>query len=154
MHFPTLLAPFLCILPDFIAAHGDIAGAPRIFGRRAVSELRSRRTLAASSHHSHIKDAHELIKRQRTDTCGPGIGSCAAGLCCSNGGYCGTGIDFCSAPDCQFIYGPACDANATPSGASTSSIARPKLGSVLYGGDGIIDCIVSPPNHRCALIVF
>lgn len=139
MHFSTLLALLLCFLPDIITAHGNIAGAPRIFGRRTVSELRSRRALASSS----SQDTHELVKRQRDDTCGPRIGSCAAGLCCSGAGYCGTGIDFCAAPDCLFNYGPACDANATPSGASTSSVARPKLGSVLYGGAGVLDCVVS-----------
>jgi hypothetical protein len=46
---------------------------------------------------------------------------------------CGTGIDYCEAPDCQFEYGPACDANTVPPGASTSGIARPHLGSVPYG---------------------
>lgn len=60
--------------------------------------------------------------------------------------YCGTTSDYCAAPDCQFQYGPACDANTVPKGASTSTIARPVLGSVAYGGintGGIQDCTVN-----------
>jgi peptidoglycan/xylan/chitin deacetylase (PgdA/CDA1 family) len=37
-------------------------------------------------------------------------------------------------------FGPACDANKVPSGSNTTSIPRPKLGSVLYGSSGIFDC--------------
>ncbi|TEY46203.1 hypothetical protein BOTCAL_0320g00140 [Botryotinia calthae] len=76
-----------------------------------------------------------------TDTrCGPGVGTCASDQCCSLAGYCGTTEEYCTAPDCQFNYGPACDANAIPTGANTSTIARPAVGSVLYGSDGIYDC--------------
>lgn len=56
--------------------------------------------------------------------------------------WCGTGIDYCAAPDCQYQYGPQCDANIRPSGTSTANIARPKLGSIPYGGTGIYDCAV------------
>lgn len=55
--------------------------------------------------------------------------------------YCGTGEDFCTSPDCQINYGPACDGNIQPSGEDTSTIARPKLGKVQYGGVGIYDCV-------------
>ncbi|KAM0133263.1 hypothetical protein ACHAPC_008333 [Botrytis cinerea] len=72
--------------------------------------------------------------------CGPGVGTCASDECCSLAGYCGTTEEYCTAPDCQFNYGPACDANAIPTGANTSTIARPAVGSVLYGSDGIYDC--------------
>ncbi|KUJ20398.1 carbohydrate esterase family 4 protein [Mollisia scopiformis] len=72
--------------------------------------------------------------------CGPGFGTCASNECCSLAGYCGVTEDYCEAPDCQFNYGPACDANKIPSGTNTSSIARPKLGSVMYGSAGIYDC--------------
>jgi hypothetical protein len=54
-----------------------------------------------------------------------------------------SGIDYCRAPDCQFNYGPACDANAIPSGTNTSSIPRTKIGDVLYGSAGIYDCAVA-----------
>lgn len=62
--------------------------------------------------------------------------------------FCGVGSDYCAAPDCQISYGPACDGNIVPPGASTASIARPKLGSVPYGGNqnlgggAIQDCTV------------
>ncbi|KAG9238618.1 carbohydrate esterase family 4 protein [Amylocarpus encephaloides] len=72
--------------------------------------------------------------------CGPGKGSCGATECCSLAGFCGNGPDFCRAPDCQFNFGPACDANAIPAGTNTSTIPRTKLGSVLYGSSGIYDC--------------
>jgi len=57
-------------------------------------------------------------------------------------GYCGLGPDYCNSPDCQLDYGPACDGNKIPSGANTSSIPRPALGSVPYGGVGIYACTV------------
>ena len=50
-------------------------------------------------------------------------------------------VDYCAAPDCQFNYGPACDANKIPAGTNTSSIPRTQLGSVLYGSSGIYDCV-------------
>ncbi len=52
---------------------------------------------------------HKPEKRQSSQACGAGIGSCPAGQCCSADGQCGTGINFCSGPDCQLAYGPACD---------------------------------------------
>jgi len=52
--------------------------------------------------------------------------------------------EFCMAPDCQFNFGPGCDANNVPSGGSTAEIARPKLGNQVYGGEGIYACTV--PN--------
>jgi peptidoglycan/xylan/chitin deacetylase (PgdA/CDA1 family) len=54
--------------------------------------------------------------------------------------YCGTTEDYCAAPDCQFNYGPACDANKIPSGANTTTLARTQFGSVAYGGAGIYAC--------------
>ncbi len=55
-------------------------------------------------------------------------------------GNCGNGPDYCPAPDCLFDYGPACDANQTPAGASTRNDARPVLGNVPIGGAGIYSC--------------
>lgn len=49
--------------------------------------------------------------------------------------------DYCRAPDCLFQFGPACDANQVPSGQNTSSIARPQLGQVAYGGPGVYSCV-------------
>ena len=50
--------------------------------------------------------------------------------CCR---VCGQGSSYCSGPDCQYLYGPACDANTVPAGDSTSGISRTSLGSVPYG---------------------
>ncbi|KAH8194693.1 hypothetical protein TruAng_011148 [Truncatella angustata] len=58
---------------------------------------------------------------------------CASGLCCSTAGICGAGTSFCSAPDCQLYFGPACDANQIPTGQDTSKVPRPLLGTVPYG---------------------
>ncbi|KAF3005661.1 hypothetical protein E8E13_004122 [Curvularia kusanoi] len=44
------------------------------------------------------------------------------------------------APDCLFEYGPGCDANKTPAGASTRNDVRTVKGSVPYGGEGIYAC--------------
>ncbi|CAK7225695.1 hypothetical protein SCUCBS95973_005950 [Sporothrix curviconia] len=57
---------------------------------------------------------------------------CAAGLCCSDAGVCGTGGAFCTAPACQIS---ACDGNQTPAGADTSSLPRPLFGGIPYGID-------------------
>lgn len=54
--------------------------------------------------------------------------------------YCGTTPDHCKAPDCQFAFGPACDANRMPAGSNTTTIPRSKLGGISYGGAGLFDC--------------
>jgi len=75
--------------------------------------------------------------------CGVDFGnvSCGAGQCCSIEGYCGTSDEHCKAPDCQFAFGPGCDANLSPSGTNTSTISRPTLGNVIVGGEGIYPCV-------------
>jgi peptidoglycan/xylan/chitin deacetylase (PgdA/CDA1 family) len=45
------------------------------------------------------------------------------------------------APDCQFQFGPGCDANHLPTGGSTREIPRPQLGKVTYGGLGVYSCV-------------
>lgn len=57
--------------------------------------------------------------------------------------WCGTTEEYCTSPDCQYQYGPACDANVVPAGESTASIARTKVGNVAYGGAGIYDCVTA-----------
>jgi len=71
--------------------------------------------------------------------------SCPQGFCCSQDGECGTGRAYCDAPYCQYKYGPACDDNATPAGTDTSTVPRPVLGSIEYGGAGIWNC--SKPGY-------
>jgi peptidoglycan/xylan/chitin deacetylase (PgdA/CDA1 family) len=53
---------------------------------------------------------------------------------------CGTSKEACQAPDCQFRFGPACDANKIPTGQNTSTLTRTKVGSIAYGGVGIYPC--------------
>lgn len=73
-------------------------------------------------------------------TCGPNVGSCAADECCSLAGFCGKSPDYCVSPECQFRYGPACDANRIPTGTNTTSIPRTAIGNIVYGAEGIYDC--------------
>lgn len=53
---------------------------------------------------------------------------------------CGTTGDYCYSPNCNWKYGPACPENQRPEGKNTSSIPRPKFGSVPYGGVGVSKC--------------
>ncbi|KAK8216368.1 chitin binding protein [Phyllosticta capitalensis] len=150
MHVTSVVAT--SILAGVASAHGGIPGAPKLFGRNAIADLRARNVFNAPRAAAPI-DAPEVAamaqrpageKRQVGGTsgqCGQGIGSCAKGYCCSLAGWCGTGKDYCAAPDCQFRYGPGCDANTIPAGTNTSSVARTALGSVQYGGGGIYDCV-------------
>lgn len=132
----------LALLPALIFAHGDIPGAPKIWGWQGDDLVPELNALLRPV--EHLRQAVALRKRQDEPEkrCGPGVGACAASECCSNAGYCGIGEDYCTAPDCLFNFGAACDTNIIPRGASTESIARPKLGSVPYGGAGIYSCKV------------
>ncbi|OJD37641.1 carbohydrate esterase family 4 protein [Diplodia corticola] len=144
MHFTSLLAT--TAVAAVASAHGDgPEGIPKLFGRSAIADLKARNIFggipAQPDHH------HAPIKRQDvggTDgQCGEGYGSCNEGYCCSAAGWCGVGTDYCMSPDCQFNYGPACDANAMPAGDNTTSVTRDLKGSVEYGGAGIYDCVVN-----------
>ncbi|KAF4466767.1 chitin binding [Fusarium albosuccineum] len=77
-----------------------------------------------------FKRHSELRKRAE---CGPGIGSCNNGSCCSESGFCGTTKFFCGGSSCQLEYSDSCDTFFGPSGANTENIPRPKLGDVPYG---------------------
>lgn len=60
-------------------------------GRRLISDLIAREALPASlqdsvafPHHRHNIDVSRFEERENPDgTCGPNVGSCAAGRCCS-----------------------------------------------------------------------
>lgn len=150
MHFPTVFTAVAVVFPSIVAAHGE--PGPKIFGRRTVAELKARsvfgnnyaRAIGPELDHAHppVVKREEKEKRQNTNgQCGAGFGSCAAGVCCSQGGWCGTTVDYCYSPGCQYQYGPGCPENQTPAGTNTSTVARPALGSVAYGGAGIYDCV-------------
>ncbi|KAL8705020.1 MAG: hypothetical protein Q9201_001865 [Fulgogasparrea decipioides] len=54
-------------------------------------------------------------------------------------GYCGTTVEYCADPDCQFAFG-TCDSSHTPAGPTTLNDPRPLLGKVTYDDD-IYDCV-------------
>ncbi|KAM3081469.1 hypothetical protein ACMFMG_004931 [Clarireedia jacksonii] len=143
MKSATILAVALATLTS---AHGsgEVSGPKLMGGRRFLSDLKARHALPVSMAkpdvHVEERASKVLDTRANPDTCGPGIGSCV-NACCSAEGYCGTTEEYCAAPDCQFRYGPLCDANIAPSGDSTANIARPHIGDVPYGGAGIYDCV-------------
>lgn len=141
MRFSEIIA--VSLVAPLVAAHGDhIPGAPKIFGLNP-GNLRNRNPFEGTARTS-VQAGPRLNARQggANGQCGPTAGNakCDAGYCCSGAGWCGTGKDYCAAPDCLIDFGPACDANKTPAGASTANIARPQLGSVTYGGEGIYAC--------------
>ncbi|KAL7929349.1 carbohydrate-binding module family 18 [Trichoderma chlorosporum] len=74
--------------------------------------------------------------------CGRSFGTrCEPDECCSSEGWCGNGYLYCSAPACQYEYGPRCDANRQPQGAYTEDWPRDHVGSVPYG-EGIFHCSI------------
>jgi Chitin recognition protein len=48
--------------------------------------------------------ARDLKLLQKRENCGPGIGSCGTGLCCSQWNWCGVDDDHCGG-GCQPQYG-------------------------------------------------
>ncbi|XPS75252.1 hypothetical protein M3J07_007334 [Ascochyta lentis] len=143
MRFSEVLAASVVV--PLVAAHGDIQGAPKLFGLPSDVKIRTPSPRAARAAAA-AQGPHHLLVRQGGDTnnrCGPSFGNavCAEGYCCSGAGYCGNTSEHCNAPDCLFNYGPGCDANKTPAGASTRNDARPQKGSVQYGGAGIYNCV-------------
>jgi len=56
---------------------------------------------SANPDRHHARDFELLQKRE---TCGPGIGSCGAGICCSQYNWCGVTDQHCGA-GCQPQYG-------------------------------------------------
>ncbi|KAK4044010.1 hypothetical protein C8A01DRAFT_43171 [Parachaetomium inaequale] len=145
-----LLSALLAASIGLAWAHGGHdQHVPKLLGvRKFLSGPEARRRAAAGespvARRQHVPTSRRGLKGRQDDEegqCGPGIGSCDDGECCSFEGWCGTDKDSCSAPDCQINYSTSCDANQKPAGADTSTVARPKLGSVLYGGGGIYDCV-------------
>ncbi|KAJ4380479.1 hypothetical protein N0V86_003834 [Didymella sp. IMI 355093] len=124
---------------SLVAAHGGIQGAPKLFGLPNDVKIRMPSPRAARAAAA-MEGPHHLQARQGGDAnnrCGPDFNNavCAAGFCCSGAGYCGNTAEHCNAPDCLFNFGPGCDANKTPAGASTRNDARPQKGSVAYGAE-------------------
>lgn len=108
-------------------------------GRRFLSDMKMRQAatphqpIVDRKSRRSTKPPGSLQERQLggiSGQCGPGYGSCAQGYCCSPEGsalpflefrrcrgqranivcrWCGKGLDYCSAPDCQLNYGTGCD---------------------------------------------
>ncbi|KAJ2980481.1 hypothetical protein NUW58_g6933 [Xylaria curta] len=152
-----LSAVSLALCATQAIAHADPDGqhVPKLAGaRRFLKEFKGERRWEQSMrsapatrsrdrrHANNLEERGVIEERQNTNgRCGGRYGSCATGYCCSYDGYCGRGADYCTSPDCQINYGSGCDGNQKPSGVDTSTIARPKIGKVAYGGVGIYDCV-------------
>ncbi|KAH6660483.1 hypothetical protein BKA67DRAFT_530575 [Truncatella angustata] len=119
------MRPLTILIPILVALQ-------RIHGRVTSSQRAGAGVFAASEYLE-----SSLVRRDvmAGGSCGATGGNavCASGLCCSTAGICGAGTSFCSAPDCQLYFGPACDANQIPTGQDTSKVPRPLLGTVPYG---------------------
>ena len=133
------------MVAPLVAAHGESMGMPKIIGLPRDLEADFKAPVAARVlRHAAEPKGGLLETRQggQNGRCGAAFGNakCAAGYCCSGAGYCGTTKDHCLAPDCQMDFGPACDANKAPGGATTRNDARPQKGNVAYGGSGVYAC--------------
>ncbi|CAK7205554.1 hypothetical protein SEUCBS139899_008331 [Sporothrix eucalyptigena] len=150
VHIPKLLGGGRRFLSELLAqARADLT-ANALLHARAVPEAAAMPITRPQTREEmeqadpDLRESAALRRRQvggKDGKCGPGVGSCAKGYCCSPEGWCGLTPDYCSAPDCLINYGSGCDANQKPEGVDTSGVARPHVGSVLYGGLGIYDCV-------------
>jgi hypothetical protein len=91
MHFSTALAAVAAVAP-LVNAHGSSNGLPTIVGLNPT-DLKTRDLLAGlgarfASVHDFAKTetAKPAMIRRDDRECGQGVGSCGAGLCCSQAG--------------------------------------------------------------------
>lgn len=141
MHFSNIALLTIAAVGPLANAHGT--GLPQILGLD-VADVKARNFLRGiGARLSEAGDSHgaPVQARDSPPECGEGIGSCPAGKCCSRVGYCGTTDAYCYSPGCKYQYGPACPENHPPVGSNTSSLARDKVGSIAYGGNGIFRCV-------------
>lgn len=91
MHFSSALAAVAAVAP-LVNAHGSGNGLPTIIGlnpkdlkaRALLSNLGAR--FATINDFAKTEVAKPVKARQDDRQCGTGIGSCGAGLCCSQAG--------------------------------------------------------------------
>lgn len=88
--------------------------------------------LAASLPEAAMTPSRARALLQKRENCGPGIGSCANGECCSQYNWCGTTSDHCG-NNCQPQYGTCGGGSSNEPGDETLSISRPKFGNIAYG---------------------
>jgi len=79
--------------------------------------------------------------------CGPGIGGCPAGQCCSKYGYCGTTDAHCGA-GCQVEFGYCQTTNKT-SNSNTSSSSKPSTNVKTSTSGRCGKDFGSCPNNKC-----
>ncbi|KAK3683378.1 hypothetical protein B0T22DRAFT_246586 [Podospora appendiculata] len=86
---------------------------------------------------------------EKRNNCGAGIGSCAAGLCCSQWGYCGTTDEYCAA-GCQPAFG-SCK-NTVPTGSCGAGIGscQPGYCCSQWGFCGTTPACCDPPGCQPA----
>jgi hypothetical protein len=101
MHYSTAVAA-VAALTTFVSAHGT--GMPNIVGLNP-RDLKARSLLSRAG--ARFTGVNELVKgrsghglksRQDDRECGAGIGSCAAGQCCS-----GAGCELISIPSAEYF---------------------------------------------------
>jgi hypothetical protein len=118
MHFSTALATVAAIAP-LVSAHGNGAPLPKIVGLNP-RDLKARDLLSGlgarfTEVHEFSKEENVLKARQDDRECGQGVGSCAAGQCCSQAG--------CMLLLITIIIGKNCLANETKTAATMATTA-------------------------------
>jgi hypothetical protein len=83
-------------LPALVFAHaeGDVhIGMPKVIGgSKFMAKLKSRNVFSGSfgayggAFDAHAHAAGPRVEVRATETCGPGVGNCDAGYCCSQSG--------------------------------------------------------------------
>ncbi|KAK0728914.1 hypothetical protein B0T21DRAFT_203386 [Apiosordaria backusii] len=94
----------------------------------ALTDVNSQSSPNPSSR-QHARDV--LKPLQKRENCGAGLGSCPAGQCCSQYGWCGVTSEHCGA-GCQSGFG-TCGGGGGGGNEETLSTPRPKFGSIPYG---------------------
>lgn len=75
---------WLCLSATILAHKDPSNGYPKaLFGVHFAAEMRSRNIFAET----HARDSSEPKAHVKRANCGPGVGSCATGLCCSSDGW-------------------------------------------------------------------
>jgi len=139
MYYSTVALAAIAAIAPAATAHGT--GLPKLVGLD-TSDLRVRNLLRDLNARLAVSDVHNINARQTgPKECGEGVGSCPAGKCCSEYGYCGSEPSYCYAPGCNYKFGPGCPENNPPSGSNTSSVSRNKVGNIAYGGEGVFRCV-------------
>jgi len=67
-----------------------------------------------------LPDANSLNLLEKRANCGPGIGACSGGLCCSQWGFCGSTPDYCGT-GCQPGFGSC---TSPPTGACGAGVGN------------------------------